>query len=74
MSKRKVIDARKNKDGIIQSVLLEGNKNFISVDKAYDMAKAGDVDLVAVGTGKGKYVRTPPDKSEVNNLSTLADD
>jgi hypothetical protein len=74
MTKRKVKDARKAEDGTIEAVLLEGNKNYTGGNKAYEMAKNGQIDLVAVGTGEGKHVRTRPDKKKTNNLSDMADD
>lgn len=74
MTKRKVIDARKDDSGKIEAVLLEGNQNFTSVERAYNMAKGGKVDLVPVETSTGNYVRTRPDISEQNNLSEMADD
>ncbi len=74
MTKRKVVDARKAEDGTIKAVLLEGNKNYTDGNKAYEMAKKGKIDLVAVGTGKDKYVRTRPDHKKINNLSDMADD
>lgn len=74
MTKRKVVDARKDESGKIEAVLLEGNVNYTSVERAYDMATDGKVDLVPVKTETGNHVRTRPDKSEENNLSQMADD
>lgn len=74
MTKRKIVDARKDESGKIEAVLVEGNVNFTSVERAYDMTKDGKLDLVAVKTETGVHVRTRPDKSEENNLSQMADD
>ncbi|REG86734.1 DUF3892 domain-containing protein [Marinomonas pollencensis] len=73
-NKRKVIGAKRDKDGNITGVLLEGNVNFISSEKAHEMAKKGIVDLVAVETKNNKYIRTRPDGEKGNNLDEMADD
>ncbi|WP_417552049.1 DUF3892 domain-containing protein [Marinomonas fungiae] len=72
--KRKVVDARKDKKGNIESVLLEGNKNFTSLSKAIDMTENGQVDLVVVHTDDKKHLRTRPNDKKKDNLDDMAGD
>jgi hypothetical protein len=73
-NKRSAIDAKKDKDGNIIAVLLEGNKNFTSAEKALEMTKSGIVDLVVVNRNGKEHIRTRPDNKKGNNLDEMADD
>ena len=72
--KRKVVDAKSDKKGNITDVLLEGNKNFTSAEKALEMTKSGTVDLVVVKSMGKEHIRTRPDEKKGNNLDEMADD
>lgn len=48
------------------------NGNIVSKDEAIGLAKQGEISGVAVATNKGnEYLRTLPDGTENNNLSSL---
>lgn len=48
------------------------NGNIVSKDEAISLAKQGEISGVAVATNKGnEYLRTLPDGTENNNLSSL---
>ncbi|MCW4629588.1 MULTISPECIES: DUF3892 domain-containing protein [Marinomonas] len=72
--KRKVVDAKRDKNGNITDVLLEGNKNFTSTEKALGMTKSGLIDLVVVKRKDKEHLRTRPDGKKGNNLDEMADD
>ncbi len=72
--KRKALDARKDEQGHITQVLLEGNKNFTPIDTAIKMTENEQVDLVVVNRGGKKHLRTRPDDQEGNNLDSMADE
>lgn len=69
MAKRKVVDAKSDKNGTITHIKLEGNKHFTSKEKIIEMAKKDKVDLVLVNDN---HVRTRPDKRKGNNLNEMA--
>lgn len=73
--KRKIEDARQDKDGNISAVRIEGNQNFTSLDKAIEMTDKGEVDAVVVTRRDGsQHLRTRPDDKTGNNLDELAKD
>ncbi len=75
MSKRKIVDARENKDGRITAVKIQGNSTFTSVETAIRMAERKEIDAVVVTHKSGtKHLRTRPDGNESNNLNDLAKD
>lgn len=76
MSKRKIVDARADSDGVIESVRFEGNSNFTSVERAIPMAERGEIANTHVVRARDKrpHLRTNPDRSTKNNLDELADD
>jgi len=72
--KRRIVDAREDKDGNISHVLLDGNKNFTPKEKAIEMTDKGKVEGAHVvhrqdGT---EFLRTNPDGDKDNNLDTMA--
>ena len=73
---RKIVDAKNNNDGTTKSVLLEGNTNFTSNEKAIEMTKRGLIDAVYVKPSKNakEYIRTRPDSKTKNNIDELAKD
>ncbi|MEM6451540.1 MAG: DUF3892 domain-containing protein [Cyanobacteria bacterium P01_D01_bin.105] len=72
---RKVVDARKDEEGNISHVKLNGNQNFTSVEKAIEMADQGKISNAhSVHEKNGSsYLRTNPDGKASNNLDTMAD-
>jgi len=74
--KKRIVDAREDKDGNISHVKLDGNQQFTSVDKVIEMTKRGEVDGAHVShTEAGKeYLRTNPDAKKGNNLDDMAKD
>lgn len=76
MAKRKVTDARQDRDGNISHVKLEGNQNFTPVEKAIEMAKRGGLENAHAVRKKdgGEYLRTNPDGKAGNNLDEMAQD
>ena len=76
MTKKKIIDAKADDDGDITHVKFLGNVGFTPVKKAIPMAKRHEIENVHVSkTGAGKeYLRTNPNKSEQDNLDTMAGD
>jgi hypothetical protein len=72
--KRRIVDAREDKDGNISDVLLDGNKRFTPIEKAIEMTDKGKVEGAHVvhrqdGT---EFLRTNPDGDKDNNLDTMA--
>jgi hypothetical protein len=75
MSKqRKIVDARKDKNGNISHVLLDGNQNYTPVDKVVEMADQGKIENAHPVRPKGRaaYLRTNPDNQSSNNLDNMA--
>lgn len=76
MPKKKIVDARGDKDGDITHVKFQGNSNFTAVETAIPMAERGeiaDVHVSKTGAGK-KYLRTDPNSTEQDNLDTMVGD
>ncbi len=72
---KKIVDAKKDTDGNISAVLIEGNTTFTPAKTALRMAEQKKIDAVAVHPKKGKaYIRTRPDSESENNLNAMADD
>ncbi|MEG4445815.1 DUF3892 domain-containing protein [Microcoleus sp. AT9_B5] len=72
--KRRIVDAREDKDGNISDVLLDGNKRFTPIEKAIELTEKGKVEGAHVvhrqdGT---EFLRTNPDGDKDNNLDTMA--
>ena len=67
--KKKVIDAKADKDGNITSVLLEGNRNYTSLEKAIQMTKDGK--LEGVNVSKTKEGREYLRKNKNNKKKTI---
>lgn len=69
----KIVETIKNSSGEIMQYVLENGK---TVDKAQgvEMAKNGEIDGVIVAHSKKgeEYLRTKPDGTEGNNLSSMS--
>ena len=69
----KIVETIKNSSGEIMQYVLENGK---TVDKAQgvEMAKNGEIDgVIAAHSKKGEeYLRTKPDGTEGNNLSSMS--
>ena len=75
MIKKKIIDAKADDKGNITHVKIEGNSTFTPLKNAINMAKNGEIDAVAVTSGKAKaHLRSPADGKEKNNLDHMAGD
>lgn len=76
MTGRKVIDAKNASDGTISHVKIAGNTNWTPVETAMRMADRGELSNAhSVNRENAKpHLRSNPDKSERNNLDSLADD
>jgi len=74
--KRKIVDARADKDGDITHVKLDGNSRFTSVDAVIPMADRGEIENTHVVRAKDKkvHLRTNPDGRQNNNLDDMAGD
>lgn len=72
---RRIIKTIKNKDGVLDKFLLEGNSNFTSKKKIIEMAENGNIQNVSVcvSVNNKKYVKSKPDKFKGNNLGEMAD-
>jgi len=70
---KKVVGVRRDKDGDVTGVLLEGNKTVTPLKTAVVMAEAGKIkDVHAVKPVNGRaYLRSNPDDSVGNNLDNL---
>lgn len=76
MTKRKIVDARADKDGDITHVKFNGNNRFTSVERAIPMADRGEIEGTHVVRREGAktHLRTNPDGRERNNLDWMAGD
>ncbi len=75
MTKKKVIvDARAGSDGDITHVKFRGNQKFTSVSTAIPIAERGEIENAHVVHSRvaKTHLRTNRDKSECNNLDTMA--
>lgn len=71
---KKIVDAWRDSNGNIASVLLEGNKTPTPKETAIRMTEQGKIVAVAVHPKeKESHLRTKPDGKEKNNLDYLAD-
>ena len=70
---KKIVRVHKNDSGVIDSFLLNGNKNFTSKETAVKMAEKGQIEGVHVVTKKdgGKFIRSNPNNNTSDNLSEL---
>ena len=73
---KKIVDARADEKGNIQSVRFEGNSGFTLLKAAVRMADRGEIENAhAVHPKDGQsYLRTNPDSSQGNNLDEMAGD
>lgn len=73
---RKVVGARADNIGNITHVLIEGNQNFTSVERAMPMADRGELSNVhSVRPDNAKHhLRSNPDGRTANNLDDMAGD
>lgn len=76
MAKRKIVDARADSKGNIESVRFDGNSNFTSLETAMRMADRGEIDgaHTVYARDKKPHLRTNPDRSTANNLDKMAGD
>jgi 4-hydroxy-L-threonine phosphate dehydrogenase PdxA len=73
--KKKIVDARADKQGNITEVKLKGNTTFTPLETAIRMTKQGKIDAVVVKpTNAKEHLRTRPDNKESNNLDDMAGD
>lgn len=74
--KRKVVDARKDREGDISHVRLEGNRNFTPVKSAIEIAKRGGLENAHAvkQKGGGEHLRTNPNRKAGDNLDEMAQD
>ena len=72
--KRKITDAKADKNGNISAVKLEGNSNFTSIKTAQKMTLDGKIDAVYVGGNQKTkpYIRQRPNNKECDNLDDMA--
>lgn len=73
---KKIIDAKADTRGNIQSVRFEGNSGYTSLGKAIDLADKGQIDNAHAvhpkGRGRQAYLRTNPDTRKTGNLDQMA--
>lgn len=76
MAKKRIVDARADKDGDITHVRFRGNANFTPVEKAIPMADRGEIadTHVVRRDGAKTHLRTDPDRTRKNNLDDMAGD
>lgn len=76
MTKRRIVDARADKDGDITHVRLSGNDRFTSVERAMPMADRGEIENAHVvrRANAKPHLRTNRDGRERNNLDWMAGD
>ncbi len=74
MKKRKIVDARADKEGDITHVRFEDNSRFTSVEQAIPMADRGEIkDTHVVRRQNAKtHLRTDRDGRKSNNLDYMA--
>lgn len=76
-NQRKIVDAKADSDGDITHVLIEGNTNFTSVERAIPMADRGELKnthVVRPTDGRKIHLRTNADGKKSNNLDNMAGD
>lgn len=71
---KKIIDAKKNSNGLIEAVRFQGNASFTPVKAAIKMADRGEINNAhSVHPRQGNlYLRTNPDNKQKNNLKEMA--
>lgn len=76
MTKRRIVNARADKDGDITHVQFEGNTRYTSVERAIPMAERGDIaNTHVVNRSNAKpHLRTNPNGRERDNLDWMAGD
>lgn len=74
--KRRIVDARADKDGDITHVKFAGNQRYTSADKAIEIAKRDGIENAHVVNRRNarEHLRTNPDNSSSNNLDNMAGD
>lgn len=76
MAKRRIADARADKQGDITHVRFQGNARFTSIDRAIPMADRGEIENTHVvrRAGAKVHLRTNPNGRECDNLDWMAGD
>ncbi|MGB3625128.1 MAG: DUF3892 domain-containing protein [Henriciella sp.] len=74
--KRKIVDARADKDGDITHVRFDGNERYTSVDRAMPMADRGEIENTHVvrRSNAKPHLRTNPNGRDRDNLDRMAGD
>ncbi len=74
--KKKIVDARQDKNGTISHVQFAGNQNFTPVEKAIGMAEQGKIENAhAVNRKDGsQFLRSNPNNKPGDNLDEMAQD
>jgi len=77
MPKKKIIDARADKDGDIEAVLFEGNTKFTPLKKAIEIADRKEIENAHAvhpkTPGRKDHLRTNPDRSGIDKQKNLDD-
>ena len=73
MSKKKIEDVLKDKNGVTKAVKFKDNKTYTELNVAIKLTEEGKVKDTHVATSsKGnKYLRSNPNKSKQDNLDNL---
>ena len=76
MSGKKIVDAKRDSDGNISGVRLEGNVSFTPIERAMDMAERGQIENAHVMhlRNGSRYLRSNPDQEQGNSLDEMAKD
>ena len=74
MSKKRIVDARSDNNGVITHVRFQGNQRFTSVERAIPIAERGAIEDVHVvhSVNARTHLRTDPDGRRMNNLDEMA--
>ena len=74
--KKVIVDARADDEGDITAVKFEGNSRFTSAEKAFELAKRGEIENAHAVERRGAkpHIRTNPDSRKSNNLDEMAGD
>jgi len=54
MRKKKIIEIKRNNDGVVKEVRLDGNKTFTKLNTVLNMAKNNEIENVHVSTSLKK--------------------
>lgn len=76
MDKKRIVDARADREGDITHVRFDGNTRFTPVERAIPMADRGAVENAHVvrRSNAKPHLRTNPDARKANNLDDMAGD